>query len=256
MCLGTKDFVWKKNKIKARFCFWALAELFLINFSSLSSHFSFFFCLFSPDLIKYRTRRTQWRKTASARSPTDWCRWRGTRCTQISLWRSANHRRGLSRAREREREIRRGGPGSLWKREEKLRRRELTGWKPRCISLISGQVWEWQWEGKAQSTLRSLYPSLSFSHPLFFLSFQTFLYAVPGLFLLRVFQAATGFARLLLFKDGGPKSSNITSFGDLFVWLEGVQRVEDAQQQPLCDGFIWNWNTGPCIKQDFPGLFA
>lgn len=57
-----------------------------------------------PDLIKYRTRRTRWRRTASALWPTEWFRSRGTLCTQISQWRSENHHPGLSRARERREE--------------------------------------------------------------------------------------------------------------------------------------------------------
>lgn len=52
-----------------------------------------------PDSTKSRTPRTPWRRTASARSPTEWCRWKGTRCTLTFQSRSAKRHRGLSRDR-------------------------------------------------------------------------------------------------------------------------------------------------------------
>lgn len=74
-----------------------------------------FFVFHSPDLIRYRTRRTRWRRTASALWPTDWFRSKGILCTQISLWRSANPRPGLLRAKERGRW---GGRHTDWREKD------------------------------------------------------------------------------------------------------------------------------------------
>lgn len=121
--------------------FYFEAYHFLINFFFIVAPFPFTsLYLFTPhshlslsaDLIKYRTRRTRWRRTASALSPTDWFRSRGTLCTQISLWRSANHRPGRSRARERERgggKMRdKGGKKSTYKKGTKRT-----------------HIWMWEW---------------------------------------------------------------------------------------------------------------
>lgn len=87
------------------------------------SHLSLPFCAFCPaDLIKYRTPRTQWRRMASALWPTDWFRSRGILCTQIFLWKSANHHPDRSRAKEREKRKMRDIHGK--KRGEKREKRK------------------------------------------------------------------------------------------------------------------------------------
>lgn len=69
---------------------------------------STFFCHPTPSagLIKSRTRRTQWRRTASALWLTGWFRSRSIPCTQTSPWRLENHRRGRSRAKRSRRGVR------------------------------------------------------------------------------------------------------------------------------------------------------
>ena len=107
------------SDIKAKILLWSFVSIVFNQIFFLVSPFPFtslpplslsVSVLHPPDLIKSRTRRTRWRRTASALWPTDRFRSRGILCTQISLWRSAKRRPGLSRAKERGR---RGGRHTL-----------------------------------------------------------------------------------------------------------------------------------------------
>lgn len=119
LCPTNKNTHWCTNKFWYRgkeftlklwhFCFYSACTSLNLNVSSflflpLSPISLYFLLSLPPDSIKFKTRRTQWRRMASVPWPTEWFRSRSTLSTQISLWRLANHHLGLLKAKQRERE--------------------------------------------------------------------------------------------------------------------------------------------------------
>lgn len=133
---------------------------------------------FTPlDSTKYRTPRTQWRRTASALWPTDWFKSRSILCTRTSPWRSASHHLGPLRARRNEREkVDDVGEDATGLARGRCERRELKGRKENWECLTG--IWKNMKLKIREQNLSQAHHSVSFClvstlFSLIFLSFRT-----------------------------------------------------------------------------------